>query len=83
MWKHHIRYIGRFLVSQFNDSLGGVELKCTQWVHFSSTPPKLYFPKIMIFSHYVEYGVWRENWSHRLQEVKILGLSLSLFLSAI
>ena len=22
-------------------SLGGVELKCTHWVHFSSTPPKL------------------------------------------
>ena len=78
MWKHHIRYIGRFLVSQFNDSSGGVKLKCT---HFSSTPPKLYFPKIMIFSHYVEYGVWRENWSHRLQEVKILGLSLPLSFS--
>ena len=55
--KHHIRYFGRFPVSQFNDSLGGVDLKCTQWVQFRSTQPKLYFPKIMKFSHYNEYGV--------------------------
>ena len=55
--EHHIRYFGRFPVSQINDSLGGVELKCTQWVHFRSTQPKLYFPKIMEFSHYDEYGV--------------------------
>ena len=26
--KHHIRYFGRFPVSQFNDSLGGVDLNC-------------------------------------------------------
>ena len=49
--EHHIRYFGRFPVSQFNDSLGGVDLKCTQWVQFRSTQPKLYFPKIMEFSH--------------------------------
>ena len=55
--EHHICYFGRFPVSQFNDSLGGVDLKCTQWVHFRSTQPKLYFPKIMEFSHYNEYGV--------------------------
>ena len=55
--KHHIRYFGRFPVSQFNDSLGGVDLKCTQWVQFRSTQPKLYFPKILEFSHYNEYGV--------------------------
>ena len=55
--EHHIRYFGRFPVSQFNDSLGGVNLKCTQWVQFRSTQPKLYFPKIMEFSHYNEYGV--------------------------
>jgi hypothetical protein len=55
--KHHIRYFGRFPVSQFDDSLGGVDLKCTQWVHFRSTQPKLYFLKIMEFSHYDEYGV--------------------------
>ena len=35
--KHHIRYFGRFPVSQFNDSLGGVDLKCTQWVQFRSS----------------------------------------------
>ena len=56
-YKHHVRYIGRFPVSQFNDSLGGVDLKGTQWVHLRSTQPKLYFPKIMEFSHYDEYGV--------------------------
>ena len=55
--EHHIRYIGRFPVSQCNDSLGGVDLKCTQWVQFRSTQPKLYIPKIMEFSHYNEYGV--------------------------
>ena len=55
--EHHISYIGRFPVSQFNDNLGEVDLKCTWWVHFRWTPPKLYFPKIMEFSHYVEYGV--------------------------
>ena len=55
--QHHIRYIGRLEISQFNDKLGGVDLKCTQWVQFRSTQPKLYFPKIMEFSHYVEYGV--------------------------
>jgi hypothetical protein len=55
--KHHIRYFGRFPVSQFNDSLGGVDLKCTHWAHFRLTQPKLYFPKIMEFSHYNEYGV--------------------------
>ena len=55
--QHHIRYFGRFPVSQFNESLGGVDLKCTQWVQFRSTQPKLYFPKIMEFSHYNEYGV--------------------------
>jgi hypothetical protein len=54
--QHHIRYFGRFPVSQFNDSLGGVDLKCTQWVQFRSTQPKLYFPKIMEISHYNEYG---------------------------
>jgi hypothetical protein len=37
LMKHHIRYFGRFPVSQFNDSLGGVDLKCTQWVQFRST----------------------------------------------
>jgi hypothetical protein len=31
-YKHHIRYFERFPVFQFNDSLGGVDLKCTQWV---------------------------------------------------
>jgi hypothetical protein len=55
--QYHIRYFGRFPVSQFNDSLGGVDLKCTQWVQFRWTQPKLYFPKIMEFSHYNEYGV--------------------------
>ena len=35
--QHHIRYFGRFPVSQFNDCLGGVDLKCTQWVQFRST----------------------------------------------
>ena len=55
---NHIRYIGRFSFSQFDDSLGGVGVICTQWVHFWSTqPPKLYFPKIMEFSHHDEYGV--------------------------
>ena len=44
--KHHIRYFGRFPVSPFNDSLGGVDL-----VHFRLTQPKLCFPKIMEFSH--------------------------------
>ena len=58
MFEHHIRYFGRFPVSQFDDSLGGVDLKCTQWVYFRSTQPKLYFPKIMEFSHYFEYGVF-------------------------
>ena len=48
---NNIRYFGRFPVSQFNDSLGGVDLKCTQWVQFRSTQTKLYFPKIMEFSH--------------------------------
>ena len=55
--EHHIRNFGRFPVSQFDDSLGGVDLKCTQWVHFRSTQPKLYFPKIMEFSQNFEYGV--------------------------
>ena len=59
--KHHIRYFGRFPVSQFNDSVGGVDLKCTQWVQFRSTQPKLYFPKIMKFSHYNEYGVMKRK----------------------
>jgi hypothetical protein len=27
------------------------------WVQFRSIQPKLYFPKIMKFSHYNEYGV--------------------------
>jgi hypothetical protein len=62
MQEHHIRHFGRFPVSQFNDSLGGVDLKCTQWVQFRSTQPKLYFPKIMEFSHYNEYGVQGENY---------------------
>ena len=57
--QHHIRYFGRFPVSQFNDSLGGVDLKCTQWVHFRLTPSKLYFLKLINFFHYVEYGVMR------------------------
>ena len=55
--QHHICYFRRFPASQFNDNLGGVDLKCTQWVQFRSTQPKLYFPKIMEFSHYNEYGV--------------------------
>ena len=54
---HHIHYFGRFPVSQFNDGLGGGDLKSTQWVQFRSTQPTLYFPTIMEFSHYNEYGV--------------------------
>jgi hypothetical protein len=60
--EHHIRYFGRFPVSRFNDSLGGVDLKCTQRVHFRSTQPKLYFSKIMEFSHHNEYGVSGSRW---------------------
>ena len=37
-----------------------------QWVHFRSTPPKLYFPKIMKFSHYNEYGVIQLVASHMM-----------------
>jgi hypothetical protein len=62
--EHHIRYFERFPVSQFNDNLGGVDVKCTQWVQFRSTQPKLYFPKIMEFSHYNEYGVMVANDVH-------------------
>jgi len=27
--QHHIRYFGRFPISQFNDSLGRVDVNCT------------------------------------------------------
>jgi len=62
MLEHHIRNFGRFPVSQFDDSLGGVDLKGTQWVHFRSTQPKLYFSKIMEFSQNFEYGVLVGMW---------------------